>query len=100
MLLSHAHALTTHSSMASPSTIMEDDVVEAAPAPRPRPFPAGGPAPGPRCGHTLTAIASSSDALASARLVMFGELPGFGAVLWGAGAGMGRRGVTEKQMRS
>jgi hypothetical protein len=36
---------------------MEDDVVEAPPAPRPRPFPAGGPQPGPRCGHTLTAIA-------------------------------------------
>lgn len=52
---------------------MEDDVVEAAPAPRPRPFPAGGPAPGPRCGHTLTAVASSSDGLTSARLVMFGE---------------------------
>ena len=58
----------------SPSAIMEDDVVEAAPAPRPRVFPAGGPgAPGPRCGHTLTAIASSSDGLASARLVMFGK---------------------------
>ena len=73
----------------SPSAIMEDDVVEAAPAPRPRPFPAGGPGPGPRCGHTLTAIASSSDGLASARLVMFGA--------WGGGRALGERGVTEKR---
>jgi protein phosphatase len=53
---------------------MEDEpAVDVPPAPRPRPFPAGGTSPGPRCGHTLTAIASSSDGLASARLVMFGE---------------------------
>lgn len=29
----------------------------ANPAPRPRPFPVHGTNPGPRCGHTLTAIA-------------------------------------------
>jgi hypothetical protein len=43
------------------------------PVPKPRPFPITGTAPGPRCGHTLTAIAGPEGDLSKARLVLFGE---------------------------
>ena len=44
-----------------------------APAPRPRPFPCVGDVPGPRCGHTLTAIAGPDGDHSSAKLILFGE---------------------------
>eukprot|EP00955_Chlamydomonas_euryale_P097238 365062-Chlamydomonas_euryale.AAC.7 len=42
------------------------------PVPRPRAFPVLGDAPGPRCGHTLTAIAGPDGDLSKARLILFG----------------------------
>jgi len=42
------------------------------PVPRPRSFPIAGVPPGPRCGHTLTAIAGPEGDLSKARLVLFG----------------------------
>mmetsp|Transcript_39602 Transcript_39602/g.112307 ORF Transcript_39602/g.112307 Transcript_39602/m.112307 type:complete len:560 (-) Transcript_39602:55-1734(-) len=41
-------------------------------APIPRPFPVTGDAPGPRCGHTLTALAGPNGDLSGAKLVLFG----------------------------
>eukprot|EP00873_Tetraselmis_striata_P045630 jgi/Tetstr1/465894/TSEL_010511.t1 len=41
-------------------------------APVPRPFPVTGEAPGPRCGHTLTALAVTPGDVSGAKLVMFG----------------------------
>lgn len=43
------------------------------PVPRPRTFPVLGDTPGPRCGHTLTAIAGPDGDLSKARLVLFGK---------------------------
>lgn len=44
-------------------------------APVPRPFPVTGEAPGPRCGHTLTALAVTPGDVSGAKLVMFGTPP-------------------------
>lgn len=44
-------------------------------APIPRPFPVNGEAPGPRCGHTLTALAGPNGDLSGAKLVLFGATP-------------------------
>lgn len=53
-----------------------DDAVRPLPVPKPRHFPGStaspGSAPGPRCGHTLTAIAGPEGDLSKARLVLFG----------------------------
>lgn len=52
-----------------------DGSAHANPAPRPRPFPVHGVNPGPRCGHTLTAIAiQGKDEKINYKLVMFGRL--------------------------
>lgn len=53
---------------------MESDVSRPLPVPKPRSFPIVGTAPGPRCGHTLTAIAGPDGDLSKARLILFGAL--------------------------
>lgn len=40
--------------------------------PKPRPFQIVGAAPGPRCGHTLTAIAGPDGDLSKSKLILFG----------------------------
>lgn len=47
------------------------------PVPNPRQFPISGALPGPRCGHTLTAIAGPDGDLSKARLILFGTLSPF-----------------------
>jgi len=49
-----------------------EDSMRPLPVPRPRSFPIAGDSPGPRCGHTLTAIAGPEGDLSKARLVLFG----------------------------
>ncbi|KAJ9521431.1 hypothetical protein QJQ45_008757 [Haematococcus lacustris] len=51
---------------------MDSEPSRPLPVPKPRPFPSNGVAPGPRCGHTLTAIAGPEGDLSKARLVLFG----------------------------
>ena len=52
---------------------MDSEGSGPASAPRPRPFPCLGTPPGPRCGHTLTAVAGPDGEVASAKLILFGE---------------------------
>ncbi|KDD72504.1 hypothetical protein H632_c3260p0, partial [Helicosporidium sp. ATCC 50920] len=51
-------------------TATEDGI--PSPAPRAREFPVVGTSPGPRCGHTLTAIAGPDEEWTNAKLVLFG----------------------------
>ncbi|KAL6748213.1 Metallo-dependent phosphatase-like protein [Haematococcus lacustris] len=66
---------------------MDSEPSRPLPVPKPRPFPSNGVAPGPRCGHTLTAIAGPEGDLSKARLVLFGgatALEGSGSSAKGA----------------
>ncbi|KAL6761015.1 Metallo-dependent phosphatase-like protein [Haematococcus lacustris] len=66
---------------------MDSEPSRPLPVPKPRPFPDSGAAPGPRCGHTLTAIAGPEGDLSKARLVLFGgatALEGSGSAVKGA----------------
>lgn len=42
------------------------------PCPLPRRMPISGTSPGPRCGHTLTAIAGPTGDFTQAKLILFG----------------------------
>jgi len=69
---------------------MEDSITRPLPVPKPRSFPIAGVPPGPRCGHTLTAIAGPEGDLSKARLVLFGgatALEGSGSSNKGGGDG-------------
>jgi hypothetical protein len=56
--------------------MVDDGGARPLPVPRPRLFPVQGAAPGPRCGHTLTAIAGPDGDLSKAKLVLFGACAG------------------------
>jgi hypothetical protein len=59
------------------------------PVPKPRPFPITGTAPGPRCGHTLTAIAGPEGDLSKAKLVLFGRSARQEDAAWYSSEGLG-----------
>lgn len=66
---------------------MDSEPNRPLPVPKPRTFPIVGTAPGPRCGHTLTAIAGPEGDLSKAKLILFGgatALEGSGSSAKGA----------------